>query len=112
MRIIEDPAGPQRTPRTETCTGGPRRPDRRAPGLETLRNGDLIRNAVQDGYDLLITCDQSIRFQQNLIRQPITVLTITTNDWNTIRTNLSLVRSAIDMAQQGENNLLRLGPPP
>ena len=81
-------------------------------GWETLRNGDLIRNTVQDGYDLLITCDQSIRFQQNLIRQPITVLTITTNDWNTIRTNLSLVRSAIDMAQQGENNLLRLGPPP
>jgi predicted nuclease of predicted toxin-antitoxin system len=81
-------------------------------GWETLRNGDLIRNAAQDGYDLLITCDQSIRFQQNLIRQPITVLTITTNDWNTIRTNLSLVRSAIDMAQQGENNLLRLGPPP
>ena len=75
-------------------------------------DGDLIRNAVQDGYDLLITCDQSIRFQQNLLRQPITVLTITTNDWHTIRTNISLVRSAIDMAQQGENNLLRLRPPP
>ena len=60
----------------------------------------------------IITCDQSIRFQQNLLRQPITVLTITTNDWHTIRTNISLVRSAIDMAQQGENNLLRLRPPP
>ena len=81
-------------------------------GWETLRNGDLVRNAVQDGYDLLITCDQSIRFQQNLLRQPITVLTITTNDWHTIRTNISLVRSAIDMAQQGENNLLRFRPPP
>ena len=29
-------------------------------GWETLRNGDLIRNVVQDSYDLLITCDQSI----------------------------------------------------
>ena len=28
----------------------------------------------------IITCDQSIGFQQNLLRQPITVLTITTND--------------------------------
>ena len=80
-------------------------------GWETLRNGDLIRNVVQDGFVLLIICDQSIRFQQNLLRQPITVLTITTNDWDTIRTNISLVRSAIDMAQQGENNLLRLRPP-
>ena len=60
-------------------------------GWETLRNGDLIRNVVQDGHDLLITCDQSIRFQQKLLRQPITVLTITTNDWDTIRTNISLV---------------------
>ena len=80
-------------------------------GWETLRNGDLIRNVVQDGHDLLITCDQSIRFQQNLLRQPITVLTITTNDWDTIRTNISLVRRAIDMAQEGENNLLHLRPP-
>ena len=81
-------------------------------GWETLRNGDLIRNAVQEGYDLLITRDQSIRFQQNLLRQAITVLTITTNDWDTIRTNISLVRNAIDMAQQGEDNLLRLRSPP
>ena len=81
-------------------------------GWETLRNGDLIRNAVQEGYDLLITCDQSIRFQQNLLRQSITVLTITTNDWETIRTNIPLVRRAIETAQQGEDNLLRLRPPP
>ena len=80
-------------------------------GWETLRNGDLIRNAAQDGYDLLITCDQSIRFQQNLLRQPIAVLIITTNDWNTIQTNIPLLRTAIDTAQQGENNLLRLWPP-
>ena len=66
-----------------------------------LQNGELIRNALQEGYDLLITCDQNIRFQQNLLRQPNTVLTITTNDWDTIRTNISLVRSAIDTAQQG-----------
>ena len=39
-------------------------------GWETLRNGDLIRNAVQDGYDLLIISDQSIRFQQNLFTSP------------------------------------------
>ncbi len=80
-------------------------------GWETLRNGDLIRSAIQYGYDLLITCDQSIQFQQNLLRQPIALLTITTNDWRTIRSNISLVKNAIDMAQQGENNILRLRPP-
>ena len=41
---------------------------------------DLISNAVAGGYEMLITCDQSIRSQQNLLQQPITVLTITTKD--------------------------------
>ena len=81
-------------------------------GWETLQNGELIRNAVQNGYEMLITCDQSIRFQQNLVRQPITVLTITTNDWDIIRTNISFIRRAIETAQLGENNLLHLRPPP
>ena len=80
-------------------------------GWHLLQNGALFRKAIQEGYDLLITCDQSIRFQQNLLRQPITVLTITTNDWDTIQTNISLVRRAIDTAQQGQDNLLRLRPP-
>lgn len=81
-------------------------------GWETLRNGDLIRNAVQDGYEMIITCDQSIRFQQNLLRQPIALLTITTNDWDTIRTNFPLIRRAIETARQGENNVLYLRPQP
>lgn len=79
-------------------------------GWETLRNGDLIRNAILDGYEIIITCDQSIRFQQNLIQQRITVLTITTNDWDTIQTNISLIRRAIDTAQQGEDNIVQIRP--
>ena len=51
-----------------------------------------------------MACGQSIRFQQNLLRQPITVLTIITNDCDTIRTNISLVRNAMETAQQGEDN--------
>ena len=80
-------------------------------GWHLLQNGALFRTAIQEGYDLPITCDQSIRFQQNLLRQPIAVLTITTNDWDTIRTNISLVQSTIDTAQQGQDNLLPLRPP-
>ena len=79
-------------------------------GWETLRNGDLIRYAIQGGYEMIITCDQSIRFQQNLFRQHITVLTITTNDWDTIRTNSSLIHRAVDTAQRGGGDIVRLQP--
>ena len=70
-----------------------------------------LRNSLgARDLDLLIASDQSIRFQQNLLRQSITVLTVTTNDWYTIRTNISLVRNAMETAQQGENNPLSLKP--
>ena len=69
------------------------------------------RNAVQEGYGLFITCEQSIRFQQNQLSQPVTVLSITTDGSGTIRTKISRMRNAIDMVPQGENNLLRLRPP-
>lgn len=58
-------------------------------GWHLLQNGALFSKAIQEGYDLLITCDQSIRFQQNLLHQPITVLTITTNDWAWNRKTIS-----------------------
>ena len=35
-------------------------------GWDRLANGDLIDSAEQDGYEILITTDQSMRHQQNL----------------------------------------------
>ena len=80
-------------------------------GWKTLRIANPNRNTVQEGYGLFITCDQSIRFQQNQLSQPVTVLSITANGSGAIRTRISRMRNAIDMAPQGENNLLRLRPP-
>ncbi|MYC36007.1 MAG: hypothetical protein F4X66_03720 [Chloroflexi bacterium] len=78
---------------------------------KTLRIGNPSRSAVPEGYGLFITCDQSIRFQQNQLSQPVTVLNITANGSGAIRTKIPRMRKAIDMAPQDENNLLRLQPP-
>ena len=40
-------------------------------GWGTLRNGALLDRAEQNGYDLLITTDQSIPYQQSLIGRRI-----------------------------------------
>ena len=36
-------------------------------GWSTLSNGRLLTIAEQAGYDLLITTDQNLRYQQNLL---------------------------------------------
>ena len=38
----------------------------RAHGWDRLENGELLYAAEQAGYDVLVTPDQNIRYQQNL----------------------------------------------
>ena len=35
-------------------------------GLSGVRNGELLRQAVANGFDVLITVDQRLRFQQKI----------------------------------------------
>ena len=43
----------------------------RARGWEELRNGDLINVAEQHGFEVLVTTDRNIRYQQNLTARKI-----------------------------------------
>ena len=79
-------------------------------GWSELRNGDLLEAAARDGYDILITCDQGIRYQQDLGRYDITILTLMDVDWNIIRHNIGLIRQAIETAVRGEANPVHLRP--
>jgi hypothetical protein len=58
-------------------------------------NGDLLTAAESDGFELLITADQSIRYQQNLTERKICLIVLSTNDWPTIRVQLELVVDAV-----------------
>ena len=43
-------------------------------GWHELENGDLLRQAEQAGYDLLLTSDKNIRYQQNLSGRKIAIV--------------------------------------
>jgi len=53
-------------------------------GWGGIKNGELIRRAEQE-FDLFITSDQDIRYQQNLTRRRIAVLELSTNDLRRIQ---------------------------
>ena len=50
-------------------------------GWSTVTNGDLIRLAEQEGYELLISTDTNLRYQQKLKGRSIAILVITTTSW-------------------------------
>ena len=70
-------------------------------GWSTVTNGDLIRLAEQEGYELLITTDTNLRYQQNLKGRSITILVITTTSWPRIRQVTERIVAAIAMINRG-----------
>lgn len=49
-------------------------------GWSDLANGDLL-NAAESLFDLLITTDQNLRYQQNLTGRKIAILVLKTTSW-------------------------------
>jgi len=64
-------------------------------GWAEMSNGDLLRIAEEFSFDVLITTDKGIRYQQNLARRRRALVVISTNDWTRIRKSKSVVVSAI-----------------
>ncbi len=63
-------------------------------GWGGIKNGDLLKLAEEE-FDLFITSDQDLRYQQNLMGRKIAILELSTNDWNSIQSDIDLIRTAI-----------------
>jgi hypothetical protein len=69
--------------------------------LAFCKNGELIQQAESE-FDLFITCDQNIRYQQNLQGRRIAILELSTNDLRRIIASRELVHQATASIQTGE----------
>jgi hypothetical protein len=65
-------------------------------GWETLSNGDLLRAAEDDGFDLLLTTDKRIRYQQNLSNRKIAIAVLGNSTWRIVRLHLERVAAAVN----------------
>jgi predicted nuclease of predicted toxin-antitoxin system len=66
-----------------------------AQGWGGIKNGELLSLAETD-FDLFITSDQNIRYQQNLAGRKIAVLELSTNDIERIEAAASMIQEAVD----------------
>ena len=63
-------------------------------GWGGIKNGLLLQQAEGE-FDLFITSDQNLRYQQNLAGRAISILELSTNDWRRIRATAELIRQAV-----------------
>ena len=71
-------------------------------GWERLENGALLDAAERAGFDVLITCDQNIRYQQNFTDRKLAVVILSTNHWPTLRPVAAKIASFVDFMQRGQ----------
>lgn len=65
-------------------------------------NRELLDLAELEEYDILVTTDQSIRYQQNLKSRRISIVVLMSANWMQIRRNVRKIALAIDTATPGE----------
>jgi hypothetical protein len=76
-------------------------------GWSTLTNGALLV-AAEESFDLLITTDQKLRYQQNLAGKNLSILVLMTTSWPLIQEGIPQILQAIERLSPGE--LLEIPP--
>ena len=72
-----------------------------AQGWSGIRNSALLQRAEAE-FDLFITSDQNIRYQQNLAGRRIAILELSTNDLRRIQEASALIEEAVAKIQANE----------
>jgi len=70
-------------------------------GWDTLTNGNLRAEAERAGFDVLLTADKNMRYQQNLTGRKIAIIVLGKQQWPKLRAHVQLVVSAVNAATPG-----------
>jgi hypothetical protein len=70
-------------------------------GWSTLSNGDLLRVAEEAGYNLFITTDQNLRYQQNLSNRQIAIIVLLSTSWPRIRMQVDRIGEVVNTINPG-----------
>jgi hypothetical protein len=71
-------------------------------GWAGISNGDLIAAAEAEGFEVLITADQNVRYQQNLTGRRLILIVLSTNIWPIIRANPAPILAAVEQVKPGD----------
>jgi len=70
-------------------------------GWDTLSNGELLDAAEAAGFDVVVTADKNMRYQQNLEGRKIALVILSTPQWPVVRLHLGKIAAAVNAAAIG-----------
>ena len=70
-------------------------------GWHTISNGELLDAAEAAGFELFVTADKNIRYQQNLTSRQITIVVLGNSTRRAVRRYLDQIASVVAGAKPG-----------
>jgi DNA-binding NtrC family response regulator len=77
-----------------------------------LENGELLQMAEESGFNVMVTCDQNIQYQQNLIGRKLSLVVLGSNIWPIVRNYGTTIAAAVDAARIGSFEFIEMPVPP
>lgn len=71
-------------------------------GWSRTRNGDLLRLADQQMFEVFLTTDQSLKSQQNLTDRKIAIVVLPTTSWPVIQKHTAEIAAVVDSIAPGD----------
>ena len=72
-------------------------------GWHELGNGELIQRAEEAGYEVLLSTDKNIRYQQNLSGRKIALVVLGNQQWPLVKLHLCKTAAAVNTCTPGSN---------
>jgi hypothetical protein len=70
-------------------------------GWSRLKNGELLETAEKQGFEVLVTTDSNLKYQQSMKSRLIAIVVLSTPSWPRIQRAVAKVVGAIGAASEG-----------
>jgi hypothetical protein len=71
-------------------------------GWSRTRNGDSLRLADQEMFEVFLTTDQRLRYQQNLTNRQIAIVVLPTTSWLVIQKHTAKIAEVLNSIAPGD----------
>jgi hypothetical protein len=78
-------------------------------GWDGFKNGRLLQAAEDDGFDVLLTGDQTLCYEQSLAGRRLAIVALSSVEWRILQKFLERILAAIDSAVPGSFQEVQCG---
>ncbi len=75
-----------------------------------IDNGRLLRATEDAGFEVMVTADKNLTYQQNLSGRKLALVVLSTNNWKIMQGHTELIASAVNAATPSSFQLVTIPP--